>query len=167
MPYAKASSPSSLPKAVDELVQHARQNNQTLVLATGVFDILHQEHLHFLEKAKAVGDVLLVGIESDQRVRQLKGEGRPINTELIRWQNLDQLRLADAVFVLPDQFGNREDYVLLIETIRPQILAVSSHTLHIDRKQAVMKLVGGEVRVVHDHNPAISTTQILNQRSNQ
>lgn len=165
MPYAKASSSSVLPMVVMETVRVAREADKTIVLVTGVFDVLHQEHKIFLEKAKAVGEVLVVAIESDRRVTKLKGPGRPINNEQTRLENLVQWGIADVVFVLPDEFDTREDYVSLIETLHPQILAVSANTPHIDRKQAVMALVNGEVRVVHEHNPEVSTTQILAQRA--
>jgi cytidyltransferase-like protein len=161
MPYAKASSPQHLPENVLRCVKQLRANNLTLVLATGVFDVLHKEHRAFLEKAKAAGDVLIVGIESDVRVRKLKGEGRPYFDELVRLQNIEQLQIADEAFILPEQFDRPEDYVGLIRTLKPTILAVSSHSPHIDRKQAVMELVGGRVEVVHQHNPGVSTTILL------
>lgn len=166
MPYAKAASASQLPTLVLDCLVKARQKNQQVVLVTGVFDILHQEHKHFLEKAKAIGGILIVGLESDVRVKQLKGPNRPVNAEQVRWQNLTDWQLADCVFVLPDQFNKAEDYVTLIETIRPQILAVSAHTPHLDRKQAVMARVNGEVRVVHEHVPSVSTTQIIAAQQN-
>ena len=59
------------------------------ILVTGVFDLLHQEHINFLTKAKAVGDILVVGLETDTRVKQLKGFNRPINSTKDRLQNLE------------------------------------------------------------------------------
>ena len=143
------------------LTHQARQRDQRLVLATGVFDILHEEHRLFLEKAKQLGDVLLVGIESDARVRKMKGEGRPINPAQTRRANLMGWQLADGVFILPEQFDKPEDHEALIALLRPNFLAVSSHTLHQDNKKAVLEKYGGQLVVVHDHNPAVSTSQIL------
>mgnify|MGYP001583626927 CR=1 FL=1 len=136
---------------------------KTIVLASGVFDLLHQEHKNFLTQAKAVGDILLVGLETDARTHQLKGAGRPINSLSIRLANLARLRLADYVFGLPDNFGHskvREDFIL---TLKPHILAVSNQTPYFGEKQRVMKLVDGQVLIVHPYNPAISTTKILAQ----
>lgn len=131
------------------------------VLVTGVFDILHQEHRVFLAKAKALGGRLVVGIESDVRVRQIKGEGRPINSQARRRQQLLDLGLADEVFILPEQFSRSADHERLIATWQPKYLAVSSHTAHLDKKRALVEKYGGEVVVVHQHNPDISTTKLV------
>ena len=137
-----------------------------IVLATGVFDVLHQEHENFLKKAKALGGKFIVGIECDARVRSTKGEGRPIHSEQLRLRNLQALCIADEVFILPEQFNKPDDYRALLAKIKPDILAVSSHTPHLDRKQAMMAERGGRVEVVHQHNPAVSTSILLAQRSN-
>lgn len=163
----KAQSASQLPLAVMALRKKAVENQQTLVLVTGVFDILHPEHINFLEKAKNTGDVLIVGVESDVRVRAIKGEKRPINPEVERWAALQNLRLADQVFILPDHFSDTADFRGLLQTIRPTILAVSAHTAHQDVKRALMQEIGGEVRVVHQQNPEISTTKIIREYDGQ
>lgn len=138
-----------------------KKSPQITVLVTGVFDILHQEHRNFLQKAQALGDRLVVGIESDVRVRELKGPDRPINSQKARVFALEKLRLADEVFVLPEQFSKEEDHFALLEKMKPNILAVSESSPHIDKKEKLMERVGGKVVVVHTHNHAISTTQIL------
>ena len=129
--------------------------------ATGVFDVLHDEHRNFLQAAKKAGDLLIVGLEPDARVKLLKGEGRPVNGIENRLKNLDDWQIADALFVLPEDFGRKEHQESLIARLKPAILAVSSHTLHQDRKAAVMEKYGGELRVVHRHNPAVSSTKII------
>ena len=134
------------------------------ILATGVFDVLHSEHVRFLQKAKALGDRLIVGIESDVRVRALKGEGRPINTQRLRKENLEKLAIADEVFVLPEAFNSDADFRALLQKRQPDILAVSSHTPHLDKKQQLMQEIGGRVEIVHQHNPAVSTTLILSNK---
>jgi len=139
-------------------------NNEQVVLATGVFDILHQEHETFLRKAKALGGKLVVGIESDVRVRELKGVGRPINNQAQRLAQLQALKIADEVFVLPEVFSKPEDHRALVQKVDATILAVSSHSPHLEKKQKLMEALGGKVVVVHEHNPAISTTKILEQR---
>jgi D-beta-D-heptose 7-phosphate kinase/D-beta-D-heptose 1-phosphate adenosyltransferase len=85
------------------------------VLVTGVFDLLHEEHILFLKKAKALGDYLVVGIESDVRVKQMKGEGRPVNSQSIRVENLKSLNIIDEVFVLPQEFSKPSDHTTLIK----------------------------------------------------
>ena len=151
-----------LPLAVQELLKVVEKKQQRLVLVTGVFDVLHQEHINFLKKAKLIGDVLLVGLETDERVQKIKGDGRPVNRQSERVTNLEQIDLADLVFVLPKKFETDDEHEILIKQLKPMVLAVSSQTPFITKKQLIMAKVGGEVVVVHQHNPAISTTQIIN-----
>lgn len=139
------------------------QKNKT-VLVTGVFDLLHQEHLNFLQKAKLLGDQLVVGIESDRRVKQMKGQARPILSQGRRRSNLEALRIADQVVILPEQFGQPADHLNFVKKVGAKILAVSSHTAFLAEKQRIMAQVGGKVVVVHQHNPAISTSILLAQK---
>ena len=136
-----------------------RSKNYKLVLVTGFFDLLHAEHLNFLRKAKAVGDILIVAVESDKRARITKGEGRPIETQQLRCQKLS--KHADYVIALPSDFDNFEAYNSLMSAIRPQIYAVSSHTSHQKTKDFLVEKYGGKLVVVHNFNPEISTTQII------
>ena len=134
-----------------------------ITLVTGVFDVLHEERVLFLRKAKALGDRLVVGIESDARVSRLKGVDRPVHHQAIRKQRLIELGIADEVFILPEAFDTPEDHRALLATIRPNILAVSSHTPHIAEKLQLMQEIGGRVEIVHQHNPAISSTIVINR----
>lgn len=134
-----------------------------ITLVTGVFDVLHEEHVLFLRKAKALGDRLVVGIESDARVRRLKGSARPVVPQDQRKIQLEQLQIADEVFILPEAFDTPDDHRQLLHKIRPSILAVSSHTPHIAEKLQLMQEIGGRVEIVHQHNPAISSTIVINR----
>lgn len=155
-----------LPEHIQKLLDSARQQQQKVVLVTGVFDLLHQEHRIFLEKAQQAGDVLIVGIEADSRVKKIKGEHRPIWSQDKRLDEITRLSVADGVFVLPEQFDTPEDRERLIALIRPNILAVSSHSPHLDKKEAIVSKYGGKVVVVHQFNPALSTTQLIQQHIN-
>ena len=139
------------------------ENQQIKVLVTGVFDILHQEHIIFLKKAKKLGNYLVIGLESDVRVSQMKGVNRPVNNQFTRVNNLEKLKIANEIFVLPEKFSKPEDHINLIKKVKPKFLAVSSHTKHIDRKRAIMSKFAGEVVVVHDFNPRISTSKLLEE----
>lgn len=130
--------------------------HQTLVLVTGFFDRLHSEHQNFLRRAKAVGDVLLVAVESDDRARALKGEGRPFEPQALRLAHLAPF--ADYLLALDPSFNNPLAFESLIAAARPNILAVSSHTAHQDKKSTLLAKYGGQLQVVHSHNPAVSTT---------
>lgn len=134
---------------------------EQVILVTGVFDLLHQEHENFLRKAKALGGKLVVGVESDSRVRKIKGLGRPINAQALRCQNIRNLAIADEVFVLPEEFNSPDDHRVLLSKIKPTILAVSSHSPHLSAKERLMQEIGGKVVVVHEHNPEISTTKLI------
>lgn len=140
-----------------------KQSPAVRVLVTGVFDVLHQEHLVFLERARALGEQLVVGIESDVRVQQLKGMARPVNSQAVRQENLEKLGVADEAFVLPEAFDTADDHRKLLASLRPDIIAVSSHTPHLAEKQQLMQEIGGRVEIVHQHNPAVSSTILLEQ----
>ena len=73
-----------------------------VVFTNGVFDILHAGHVTYLEEARALGDVLVVGLNSDESVRRLKGPSRPINTQEDRARVLSALRCVDHVIVFED-----------------------------------------------------------------
>lgn len=154
-----------IPRLADIIsqIKSYHKSKEKIVLVTGVFDLLHTEHIAFLHKAKKVGDRLIVALESDVRVKQLKGPTRPINKVDVRVDRIRRLQVADSLFVLPEQFSRPVDHENLIKTIRPDILAVSSHTKHLDKKRAILKKYGGKVEIVHPHNPLISTTAIVSK----
>jgi len=151
-----------LPNHIQTLLAGSGEG-QKVVLVTGVFDLLHDEHRLFLQKAKAAGDILIVALESDVRVRQLKGAGRPVWDEEKRRQEIAALAFVDGVFVLPEEFSRPDHHEQLISEVRPAILAVSSHSPHLHKKQLILEKYHGKVVVVHQHNPNISTTLTLNQ----
>lgn len=94
------------------------------VLVGGVFDILHFGHIHFLKEAKALGNYLIVIIESDQRVKKLKGSSRPFHNQDQRKEILESLKFVDEVIILKDEMSN-QDYFDLITKIHPNIIAVT------------------------------------------
>lgn len=136
-------------------------SGKAIVLVTGFFDLLHQEHLNFLEKARASGDVLFVAVESDARARLLKGEGRPVEPQALRLSHLSPY--ADFLISLDETFNNPAAFESLLAAVQPNILAVSSHTAHQDKKAALVAKYGGTLQVVHTHNPSISTSKLIQQ----
>jgi rfaE bifunctional protein nucleotidyltransferase chain/domain len=89
----------------DELLglrQTLRAAGKTLVFTNGVFDLLHVGHVRYLAAARALGDALVVAINSDRRVRKLKGEGRPVINENERAEILAALRPVDYVTIFDD-----------------------------------------------------------------
>jgi cytidyltransferase-like protein len=146
------------PASVVNQVALAHAQQKVVVLATGVFDLLHQEHKNFLAKAKAAGDFLVVGIESDLRTKAMKGPDRPKDPQELRLQKIQALPYVDLAFILPDNFGTPQQNESLIAELRPTYLASSSHSPYLEKKQAIMAKYGGQVKIVHQHNPNISTT---------
>lgn len=82
---------------IRKLTEFLKKGNKTVVLATGCFDILHSGHIQLLQKAKALGDVLIVGANSDSSIRKIKGPRRPIVREDMRLSNLASLVPVDYV----------------------------------------------------------------------
>jgi len=149
------------PRPTGKIVLQQYYQRTRTILVTGCFDILHAEHKKLLRAAKNLGGRLVVGVETDGRVRQLKGPGRPVNSLSVRIKNLKRLKIADKVFALPNQFNNLNHFTNLIKKLKPNILAVSDSTPNLTIKRKIMKNCGGRVVVVLTHNPKISTTAIL------
>ena len=95
----------------------AQNKNKKIVFTNGCFDILHIGHLRYLQAAKKLGDVLIIGLNSDQSVQKLKGPSRPINPENIRREFLLGLSCVDAVEIF-----SQETPLELIKAVRPQVL---------------------------------------------
>lgn len=119
-------------------------SKRKIVLAGGAFDILHYGHIYFLKKAKALGSYLIVAIESDKRIRDLKGPGRPIHSQKQRKEILESLKFVDKVIILKDKMVD-EDYINMVKKIRPSIIAVTKNDPILPKKENQAKLVGGYV----------------------
>jgi len=148
-------------KIIDLNIFNRRQLSGTLVLVTGIFDVLHPEHKKFLKAAKQQGDILLIGLESDARTRQLKGKARPLNPINNRLQNLAKWGIANYIFPLPETFNIPQDHEKLIKKIKPDILAISSHTPNQPQKKNIIEKYAGQLKVVYSHNPKISTSKMI------
>ncbi len=130
------------------------------VLATGCFDILHQGHKAFLKASKKQGELLIIGLESDKRVRQLKGKARPINNWQKRAEALVKLKVVDFIFSLPEDFNDPKDHLALLQLIKPKILAVSENTPFLEKKRKMIKKIRGKL-FVFPFNHRYSTTKLL------
>lgn len=93
----KATTP--VPRSLEAIREDLLAHEGRVVLGTGCFDIMHVGHVYFLEQASAQGDVLVIGVNSDASVRQLKGTSRPIVGELDRATMVGAVRYVDHVFV--------------------------------------------------------------------
>jgi D-beta-D-heptose 7-phosphate kinase / D-beta-D-heptose 1-phosphate adenosyltransferase len=127
--------------SIKAIAQKLHKSQKKIVLATGFFDLLHNEHINFLQKSRAAGDTLIVAVES------------------VRLEHL--IAYADYLIALGADFNNPVAFENLIASVRPTILAVSSHTAHQDKKQALVAKYGGNLQIVHTHNQDVSTTQLI------
>lgn len=90
------------------------RNQKRVVFANGCFDVLHVGHVRYLQEARALGDLLIVGLNSDNSVRRLKGEGRPVLNQEARATLLDAMECVDYIIIFEDDTVDR----LLVE-LRP------------------------------------------------
>ena len=127
------------------LVEH-RRRGQRLVLANGCFDLLHVGHVRYLEAAKQAGDVLVVGINSDRSVTQLKGSGRPLLPAADRAVLVAALAAVDYVVAY-----DAPTVVPLIEALRPDVHAKGTdYTPETVPEREAVRAVGGRVAIVGD-----------------
>jgi D-beta-D-heptose 7-phosphate kinase/D-beta-D-heptose 1-phosphate adenosyltransferase len=130
------------------------KKSQKIVFTNGCFDILHIGHVQYLEKAKSLGDILIVGVNSDDSVRRLKGENRPINTQNDRAYLLGSLEVVDYVVIF------EEDTPLdLIKIIKPDILVKGADYKN---KKIVGSEIAKEVKLI-DFVNGKSTTNTINK----
>ena len=107
-------------KSLDELAviaAQARQKGKCVVFTNGCFDILHRGHVHILRQAKAAGDLLIVALNSDRSVKELKGDKRPVLPETDRIELIGAMEMVDYVVVFDEP-----DPYKLIAAIKPNVL---------------------------------------------
>ena len=131
---------------------------QRLVFTNGCFDLLHAGHVRYLRQARGLVDALAVGLNSDRSVRELKGEGRPVNVEEDRAEVLAALGCVDYVVIFD---GKRATDVL--STVRPHVYAkggdYTPDSLDPEERAALEK-AGAEIRIL-PLVPGRSTTAVL------
>jgi rfaE bifunctional protein nucleotidyltransferase chain/domain len=94
-----------------------RFQNRKIVFTNGCFDLLHKGHVEYLSKARDLGDVLIIGLNTDDSVRRLKGDGRPLQDEKTRAMILASLRFVEAICLFDEDTPHD-----LIEAIKPDVL---------------------------------------------
>lgn len=144
---------------IPTLVQQLKKDGQKIVLVGGCFDILHSAHIEFLKKAKAQGDILVVLLESDERIRKLKGKNRPINTQKDRAVILSSLPFVSYVINL-NNIQNDKDYEILVKLLKPDIIAITSGSPVYEWEKIYTKESGSKIVEVMDRKKDYSTTNI-------
>lgn len=128
------------------------------VLVGGCFDLIHIGHIYFLEEAKKLGSELVVLLESDETIKKIKGEHRPIHTQEERKKMLLAIRFVNKVISIPHLKTDKE-YFDLVQKIHPDIIALTQGDPILTKKIKQAELVGARA-VVIPHIPNVSTTSL-------
>ena len=131
-----------------------KSQGETVVFTNGCFDILHKGHITYLQQAAALGEHLIIGLNADESVKKLKGEGRPVNSESDRAFMLNSLRFVDEVVIF-----NEETPLELLKCLEPDILVKGGDY---SMEDVIGKEYAGEVRIL-PFVKGYSTTQIINK----
>jgi D-glycero-beta-D-manno-heptose 1-phosphate adenylyltransferase len=145
---------------LSERSKKLRATGKKLVATNGCFDLLHVGHVRYLQAARALGDLLVVGLNSDCSVRELKGKGRPITAERDRAEILAALQCVDLVTIFPELRATK-----FIAASHPDIYVkggdYTSETLN-EEERKLLKEVGAEIRII-PFEPGYSTSRLLGQ----
>jgi D-beta-D-heptose 7-phosphate kinase/D-beta-D-heptose 1-phosphate adenosyltransferase len=138
------------------LAERLRTAGKTVVFTNGVFDLVHPGHVRYLRQARALGDALIVGVNSDRSVRAIKGPGRPITPEQERAEILAALACVDAAVIFDEETPHD-----LIAALQPDVLVKGADWAAdaIVGRDIVEARGGKVVRVTVE--PGHSTTKIL------
>jgi FAD synthetase len=146
--------------SVEEALQEAtriKHLKKPIVLAGGCFDILHIGHITFLSEAQKSGS-LFVLLESDETVRRLKGESRPIFPQTDRARSLAALRCVDYVVILPPM-KNDQDYSQLVSSLHPDAIAVTKNDQILEKKRSLAASLNARFSII-PFIPSLSTSQL-------
>ena len=143
----------------DQLIDQVavkRRGSAKIVLANGCFDLFHVGHIRYLAGAKELGDILIVGVNSDRQVRRLKGENRPLMPEQERAEMISALRFVDYVTIFDEPTVEE-----LIRDVRPDFHAKGTdYTTETVPEKEIVKEYGGQTAIVGDPKDHSSTELI-------
>ena len=135
------------------------RNNKIIGFTNGCFDLFHEGHLYLIKEAKKKCDFLIIGLNSDESVKTLKGESRPIENQEQRVKNLSKIKEVDAIVIF-----NTETPENIIKDLNPDILIKGGDYNKTDIVGSKFVIEnGGSVEVI-DLLPGFSTTKIINER---
>ena len=135
-----------------------RESGRRLVFTNGCFDLLHVGHVRYLEGARVLGDALMVAINGDEAVRELKGEDRPLNRETERAEVIAALQCVDYVVIFPEV-----RVTALLEDVRPAIYVKGGDytTATLDgEERAALERAQAEIRIL-PFEPGYSTSGLI------
>jgi len=144
-------------------VAAARTDGKRIVMANGCFDFLHVGHVRYLEAAKALGDLLIVGINSDEQTRRLKGEGRPLLPQDQRAEIISSIAAVDLVTIFLEPTVEQ-----LLLALKPDVHAKGTdYTEDSVPERDVVRSFGGRVAIVGDPKDHSSSEMIETVSSKQ
>jgi len=137
-------------------VGRVKGQGKRVVFTNGCFDILHHGHIHYLSEARSFGHYLIVGLNSDRSVRNIKGEHRPLLPQRARAELLAALCFVDGVVIFDE-----DNPLTIIECLQPQVLVKGADWSEEEIVGAdIVKKAGGEVKRI-PLVPGVSTTKII------
>ena len=141
---------------IEDFCKVLREAGQRVVFTNGCFDILHAGHVRYLQEARAQGDCLVLGLNTDASVQRLKGPARPINNELDRAEVVGALACVDYVVLFGEQTAEN-----LIAKVRPAVYVKGGdYTLETLPEAKIVQSYGGRVHFV-EMVPGRSTTNVI------
>jgi D-beta-D-heptose 7-phosphate kinase/D-beta-D-heptose 1-phosphate adenosyltransferase len=139
-------------------VTHLKGLGYRVVLTSGSFDLIHLGHVKYLARAKELGDVLAVGVDSDAKIRRRKGEDRPMVPEQERLEMLAYQRPVDLIFLKED--GERR--WALIDAVRPDVLVLTADHSYGERELGALGELCGEIEVI-ERQTSVTTSERIRQ----
>jgi rfaE bifunctional protein nucleotidyltransferase chain/domain len=144
------------------IVEKEKQSGKRIVLANGCFDLLHVGHVRYLAAAKALGDLLIVGINSDEQARRLKGEGRPLLPQDHRAEIISSIETVDLVTIFSEPTVEE-----LLLALKPDVHAKGTdYTADSVPERDVVRSFGGRVAIVGDPKDH-SSSQVIESISSK
>jgi D-beta-D-heptose 7-phosphate kinase/D-beta-D-heptose 1-phosphate adenosyltransferase len=145
-------------EGLGEFVDHLKGIGLRVVLTSGSFDLVHLGHVKYLAKAKNLGDVLIVGVDGDAKIRKRKGADRPMVPEDERLEMLAHQRPVDLIYLKADD----EERWALIKTVRPDVLVLSTDHSYSPEELEELGGICGSVQVL-ERQAAVTTSERIRQ----
>ncbi|MCW2994757.1 MAG: D-alpha,beta-d-heptose 7-phosphate 1-kinase, d-beta-d-heptose 1-phosphate adenylyltransferase [Conexibacter sp.] len=143
---------------MSRVVSHLRGLGYRIVLTSGSFDLIHLGHVKYLARAKELGGILVVGVDSDAKIRRRKGDDRPMVPEDERLELLAHQRPVDLIYLKQDEDPSWG----LIKAVEPDVLVLTADHSYSDEQLARLREVVGEIAVI-ERQAAVTTSERIRQ----
>ena len=140
------------------VVSHLKGLGYRIVLTSGSFDLIHLGHVKYLARAKELGGILVVGVDSDAKIRRRKGEDRPMVPENERLELLAHQRPVDLIYLKQDE----DPTWGLIKAVEPDVLVLTADHSYTDEQLTALGEVVGEVQVI-ERQASVTTSERIRQ----